>query len=394
MDVGLLPTSLIYGEMDFSEEDMRYMRRALSLAARGKGRTHPNPMVGAVIVKEEKIIGEGYHRGPGKPHAEIEALKKAGDACRGAHLYVNLEPCNHQGRTPPCTDAIIDSGVDKVVMACVDPNPTVRGGGAERLAQAGVKVESGLLEKSAHELNAAYEKLVITGCPLVEVKVAATADGKVAARGGDSKWITGETARTTVHRMRRECDAVMVGKGTVKADDPELTVRMVPLRGASPPLRVVVDSHLSLHLDCRLAQGGEPGVIVATTANHDEEKAETLRNRGVKVLVLEDEAGRVDLKKLLPALGERGVARLLVEGGPTLVASLFEQGLVDRLSLFIAPKVFGDKSSPSWIEGMVVTDAGSGIILEWTDIRRQGEDLLLRAEVLGSKVVSQPCSQA
>jgi len=365
------------------------MRRALSLAARGKGKTHPNPMVGAVLVKEKKIVGEGYHKGPGKPHAEVVALQDAGDACRGAHLYVTLEPCNHHGRTPPCTDAIIDSGVARLVMACDDPNPAVRGGGADRLAQAGVRVESGLLEARAHELNAAYEKLVITGRPLVEVKVAATADGRAAARDGDSKWITGVAARTKVHRMRRECDAVMVGKGTVEADDPELTVRMIPLRGARPPLRVVVDSRLTLHLDCRLAQGGEPGVIVATTAYHDEGKAETLRKRGLEILVLKDKEGRVDLKELLPALGEKGIAHLLVEGGPTLVASLFGQGLVDRLSLFLAPKVFGDKRSPSWIEGLVVTDPGSGIVLVWRDICRLGEDLLLRAEVLGSKVVKQ-----
>ena len=370
------------------------MRRALSLAARGKGRTHPNPMVGAVIVKENKIVGEGYHKGPGKPHAEVEALDRAGEASRGAHLYVTLEPCNHHGRTPPCTDAIIDSGVSRLVMSCLDPNPAVKGGGAERLAREGVKVESGLLEEKARELNAAYEKLATTGYPLVEVKVAATADGKVAARGGDSKWITGEASRTAVHRMRRECDAVMVGIGTVEADDPELTVRMVPLSGARPPLRVVTDSHLSLDLDCRLARGDEPQVIVATTAGHDKRKAGILRKRGAEVLVLEDEGGRVSLTRLLIALGERGVALLLVEGGPTLVASLFAEGLVDRLSLFMAPKVFGDKDSPSWIEGLMVNEPGSGIALAWKEIRRLGEDLLLRAEVLGGKVVNQSCSQA
>jgi len=370
------------------------MRRALSLAARGRGRTHPNPMVGAVIVKDGVIVGEGYHRGPGNPHAEIEALRAAGGSGRGAHLYVNLEPCNHHGRTPPCTDAIIEAGIARLVMSCIDPNPAVRGGGAERLARAGVAVQSGLMERRARELNAAYEKWVVTGCPLVEVKMAATADGKVAARGGDSRWITGEEARKRVHGMRRECDAVMVGKGTVMADDPELTVRMVPLRGAKPPLRVVVDSHLSLHLDCRLAQGGEPQVLVATTNDHDRRKAEMLRKRGVEVLVLQERGGRVDLEELLQELGRRGVARLLVEGGPTLVACLFEHGLVDRLSLFVAPKVFGDKGSPSWVEGMVVTDPGKGIALKWLDMSRRGEDLHLRAEVLSAGEVNQGCSRA
>ncbi|MBN2027829.1 MAG: bifunctional diaminohydroxyphosphoribosylaminopyrimidine deaminase/5-amino-6-(5-phosphoribosylamino)uracil reductase RibD [Actinobacteria bacterium] len=361
------------------------MRKALSLAAKGKGMCHPNPMVGAVIARGGEIIGSGYHHGPHTPHAEIEALEQAGDRAAGAVLYVTLEPCNHQGRTPPCTEAILQAGVDRVVIAAMDPNPGVKGGGAERIRAAGLKVESGLMAEESSRLNAAYEKYVLTGKPLVTVKMAATADGKVAARGGASRWITGEKARREVHAMRRESDAVMVGKGTVKSDDPELTVRMVPMRGARPPVRIIVDSRLEISPDSRLALGGEPHVIVATTREHDRDKADYLSARGVEVMVVSERAGQVDLDHLLAVLGEREIAQLLVEGGPTLVASFFEQSLADRLALFIAPKVFGDKMAPSWIEGREVSDPGQAISLGWSRVRRIGDDLLLEGEIFRSE---------
>ncbi|MDD3718627.1 MAG: bifunctional diaminohydroxyphosphoribosylaminopyrimidine deaminase/5-amino-6-(5-phosphoribosylamino)uracil reductase RibD [Actinomycetota bacterium] len=366
--------------MGFSEEDRRFMRRALALAGRGRGMTNPNPMVGAVVVKNGKIVAEGFHRGPFTPHAEAEAITQAGGEAEGSTLYVNLEPCNHQGRTPPCTEGIIAAGVRRVVMAASDPNPAVRGGGEERLRGAGLTVESGLLAAESSLLNEAYEKHVTTGKPLVVVKMAATADGKIAARNGESRWITGEKARRMVHAMRRESDAVLVGRGTVQSDDPELTVREVPLRGARPPLRVVVDSRLSMPLHCRLAQGGVPGVIVATTPAGDEAKAERLRERGVEVMVLPGSRGRVDLAELLTSLGRREVARLLVEGGPTLVASLLDEGLADRLCLFIAPRVFGDAEARSWAEGREVTGLEKGLPLRWRGTRRVGEDLLLMAD--------------
>lgn len=368
--------------MEYGAEERRFMKKALSLAARGKGMCHPNPMVGAVIVKDGEMIGGGYHHGPYTPHAEIEALGQAGDRAAGAVLYVTLEPCNHQGRTPPCTEAILQAGVEKVVIAAMDPNPGVKGGGADRMRAAGLKVEHGLMAEESSRLNAAYEKFVLTGKPLVTVKMAATADGKVAARGGASRWITGEKARRAVHAMRRESDAVLVGKGTVDADDPELTVRMVPLRGARPPVRIIVDSHLEISPDSRLARGGEPRVIVATTSEHDRDKADNLRARGVEVLVIAERGGQVDLDRLLAALGGREIAQILVEGGPTLVASLFAQGLADRLALFVAPKVFGDKLAPAWIEGREVTDPGEAIPLTWSRVRRIGDDLLLEGEIL------------
>ena len=368
-------------EMKKDEDDRKFMRQALALAARGRGMTHPNPMVGAVVVKDGTVVGKGYHKGPFTPHAEAAAISDAGKAASGADLYVTLEPCNHHGRTPPCTEAILGAGIKRVVIAAPDPNPGVRGGGAARLREAGLRVEEGLLAEEASRLNSAYEKLVRSGRPLVLLKVAATADGKIAAKGGASRWITGEAARIEVHRMRRESDAVMVGRGTVQADDPELTVRLVPLRGARPPLRVVVDSRLSIDLGCRLAQGGEPGVIVAADEAHDEEKARILRARGVEVLVLpRDEAGRVDLEELLLALGERGVAQLLVEGGPKLAGSLLRHGLVDRVAIFLSGKVFGAAEARSWVEGCVVQDPSRALRLRWERVRRVGHDLLLEAE--------------
>lgn len=368
--------------MEISAEDIRFMKKALSLAARGKGMCHPNPMVGAVIVKDGEIIGSGYHHGPDTPHAEIEALGQAGDGAAGAALYVTLEPCNHHGRTPPCTEAIMQAEVKRVVISAMDPNPGVKGGGAARLSAAGLEVESGLLEEESSRLNAAYEKYVLTGKPLVTVKMAATADGKVSARGGASKWITGERARREVHAMRRESDAVLVGKGTVKTDDPELTVRLVPLRGARPPARIIVDSRLEIPPDARLARGGEPRVIVATTPEHDRARADDLSARGIEVLVVPGHGGQVDLDQLLLALGEHEIAQLLVEGGPTLVASFFSQGLADRLALFVAPKVFGDGMAPSWIEGREVTDPAQAIPLTWNRVRKIGDDLLLEGEIL------------
>ncbi|MEW6554943.1 MAG: bifunctional diaminohydroxyphosphoribosylaminopyrimidine deaminase/5-amino-6-(5-phosphoribosylamino)uracil reductase RibD [Actinomycetota bacterium] len=366
--------------MDFSAEDREYMGKALSLAGRGRGMAHPNPMVGAVIVNNAAIVGAGFHRGPHTPHAEAAALARAGEGARGSTLYVTLEPCNHQGRTPPCTDAIIAAGVKRVVIAALDPNPSVKGGGAERLKEAGLEVEAGLMAARSSRLNEAYEKYVTTGMPLVVLKMAATADGKVATASGSSQWITGVKARRLVHSMRRESDAVLVGRGTVQRDDPELTVRMVPLRDARPPARVIVDSRLSMPLECKLASGGEPPVIVATTADHDRGKAQVLRSRGIRVLEIAGSRERVDLRGLLHELGRMEIAGLLVEGGPTLVASFLEEGLADRLALFLAPRAFGDAHARGWVEGMKIDDPSQGLPLRWKRARKVGEDMLLEAD--------------
>ncbi len=365
------------------KEDERYMKTALNLAEKGRGMTHPNPMVGAVVVKNGKVAGKGYHKGPGQPHAEVEAIKEAANEAAEADLYVTLEPCNHQGRTPPCTEAILEAGIKRVIIAAADPNPGVKGGGGQRLVRAGLAVESGLLQDEARRLNAAYEKYVSTGMPFVTVKSAITADGKVAARGGASRWITGEQSRRRAHEMRRQADAVMVGAGTVAADDPELTVRNVRLNGAEAPLRVVVDSKLSIEPESRLARGGEPGVIVAATSGYDRDKAELLEERAVEILVTGEKDGRVDLQSLLAELGRREVVHLLVEGGPMLIGSLFAEGLVDRLALFIAPKAFGDEQAMSWMRGRVIKDPPEAFHFQWEKVRRLGEDLLLEARISG-----------
>jgi len=340
--------------------------------------THPNPMVGAVVVKDGEVVGRGYHRGPGTPHAEAMALEEAGELSAGSTLYVTLEPCNHHGRTPPCTEAILARGVSRVVMAMRDPNPHVAGGGADRLREAGLRVEEGLLRREAAELNKGYLSLVLRGRPWLTVKMASTADGKAAAPGGNSRWITGEEARRVVHRMRRECDAVMVGSGTAILDDPELTVRMVSLGKGRPPRRVVVDSRLRLPLEGRLAMGGDPPVLVAVAEGHDRRAAEVLRSRGVEVLQCGN-GDMVDLHLLLRMLGERGVAHLLVEGGPRLVGSLFREGLVDEVVLFLAPRVLGNPEAPDWVTGLGITSLTEAWEMRWTEVRRTGRDLMLRA---------------
>jgi diaminohydroxyphosphoribosylaminopyrimidine deaminase/5-amino-6-(5-phosphoribosylamino)uracil reductase len=363
---------------NFATEETRFMRRALRLAERGRGMAHPNPLVGAVLVKGGKVLGEGWHRGPGKEHAEVLALREAGRSARGATLYVTLEPCNHEGNTPPCTQAILRAGIKRVVFATRDPNPRVKGKGAEFLRGRGVRVEWGLLEEQARLLNQDWEKFIVTGLPFVTLKVGMTADGKIATRTGKSRWITGEKARRRVHAMRRAADAVMTGIGTVVSDDPELTVREVPLRGAQNPLRVLLDSRLRIPLASRLAEGRPPTVVI-TTRRHDPARAERLRERGVRVVAVGSSKGRVDVGEALKLLGEEGVVDLLVEAGATLNAALVESGLADRLVLFVAPRVFGGSGSPAWMGGEGVEDLADSFDFAWHKAERVGDDLMLVA---------------
>jgi len=363
---------------NFATEEMRFMRRALRLAERGRGMAHPNPLVGAVLVKGGKVLGEGWHRGPGREHAEVLALREAGRSARGATLYVTLEPCNHEGNTPPCTQAILRAGINRVVFATRDPNPRVKGKGAEFLRGRGVRVEWGLLEEQARLLNQDWEKFIVTGLPFVTLKVGMTADGKIATRTGKSRWITGEKARRRVHAMRRAADAVMTGIGTVMSDDPELTVREVPLRGAQNPLRVLLDSRLRIPLASRLAEGRPPTVVI-TTRRHNTAKAERLRERGVRVVAVGSSKGRVDVGEALKLLGEEGVVDLLVEAGATLNAALVESGLADRLVLFVAPRVFGGSGSPAWMGGEGVEDLADSFDFAWHKAERVGDDLMLVA---------------
>ncbi len=365
-------------ETIFSDEDTVYMRRALILAKRGKGLVNPNPMVGAVVVRSGRIIGEGFHRRAGEAHAEIKALEQAGEGARGATMYVTLEPCNHFGRTPPCTEAIIQAGVSKVIFARKDVNPLVKGGGAERLRKAGIIVQEGLLEKESAELNRSYERYVVSGRPFISIKVAITADGKIATAKGLSRWISGSESRRYVHKLRRQSDAVLVGIGTVLQDNPLLTVREVPLGRAKPPWRVVLDSHLRIPPDSRILSP-DAQTMIFTTRKHNSGKARELRERGAEVITVRSRKGMVDIEAVVRELGERGCVDLLVEGGATVNRSFIESSLADYYYIFIAPKIFGGISTPSWVGGRGVNRPDDYFALRWERAVRIGDDYLLEA---------------
>jgi diaminohydroxyphosphoribosylaminopyrimidine deaminase/5-amino-6-(5-phosphoribosylamino)uracil reductase len=356
-----------------------YMKLALSLAARGAGWVSPNPMVGAVVVKEGQVVGRGYHRRAGAPHAEVEALRAAGEAARGADLYVTLEPCNHQGRTPPCTQAILAAGVRRVIIAARDPNPRVTGGGAEFLAARGVEVAEGLLAAEARRLNEAWLHYVNTGQPWVVAKAACSLDGKIATVGGESQWLTGEAARALGHRLRHRLDAIVVGIGTVLADDPQLTTRRPPGRGTGrDPIRVVLDSRLRLPLTSRMLhlESAAP-TWVATTSQAPKETIRALEAQGAQVLVLPADAGRVSLGALLAELGARQVQSLLVEGGAETLGTFFDQQLVNQFYFFYCPKILGGQKAPGMVGGHGVTHLGQAHIARNLTVRRVGVDLLV-----------------
>ena len=323
-------------------DDARFM--ALAIEAARRGRPSPNPHVGAVIVDAAgQVVGVGHHERAGMAHAEVAAIADAG-SCVGLTLYVTMEPCNHHGRTPPCTEAVLAAGLDRVVVGAIDPAPHVPGA-IDRLRAAGVKVTAGVLEDECVELIADFAKHIQTGLPYVTLKAAVTLDGRMATRTGDSQWITGPEARTEVHRMRDRADAILVGVGTVLADDPELTVRHVE---GVDPLRVVLDAHLRTPPDAKLA--GDHTLVLHVDG--DEAKAEALRARGVDVCRVEGrDDGRVAIRAALEELGRRDVVRLLVEGGPEVHASFLASGLVDRAAVFVAPKILGDASAPAFCGG-------------------------------------------
>jgi len=362
--------------------DEKYMRLALRLARKGRGKTSPNPMVGAVVVRGKSIVGAGYHHRAGKPHAEVLALRQAGKKARGATLYLNLEPCDHFGRTPPCTQAILKAGIKRVVAGMKDPNPRVSGRGVRRLIKAGVRVEVGVCEEDCRELNAPFGKWITTRTPLVILKAASSLDGKVATRSGDSRWISGEASRGFVHRLRSMVDAVMVGSGTVKRDDPLLNVRLAGRKKPPHPLRVVVDSRLAISLESQIVRtAGDFLTLVATIPSASPAKMDRLKKARVEVLVVAgDQNGRVRLLPLLKELGRRGVLSILLEGGPTLNASALEQKVVDRILLFLAPKIIGGREAPGMIGGkgaLRVRDARGVEILK---VRRIGPDVMIEAK--------------
>jgi diaminohydroxyphosphoribosylaminopyrimidine deaminase / 5-amino-6-(5-phosphoribosylamino)uracil reductase len=363
--------------MSFSQSDLRFMKMALRLAARGAGWVSPNPMVGAVVVQAGEVVGRGWHRRYGGPHAEIEALRTAGNLSRGATLYVTLEPCNHHGRTPPCSEAVLAAGVSRVVAAGPDPNPRVSGGGADFLRQHGVQVEMGLLAAEVRRLNEAWFAWVATGRPYVIAKAACSLDGRIATRTGESQWLTGEAARGFGHRLRHECDAILVGAGTVAADDPQLTARL-PRRRAKDPIRIVLDSRLRIPSTARLLHLTSPSPTwVACTGAAPLDKIKALKALGVDVLVMPDENGRVALEPLLQELGRRKVQSLLVEGGAEVLGAFLDQRLVDKFYFFYAPKILGGTEAYPAVAGRGIARLAEAHQAQNLSLRRLGPDFLV-----------------
>ena len=364
-------------------DDEKYMRLALRLAIKAKGRTSPNPLVGAVIVKDNRIIGKGYHRRAGEPHAEINALDMAGERARGATLYLNLEPCAHFGRTSPCTKKIISSRIKEVVVAMIDPNPLNCGRGVKELRKAGIEVKVRTLKKEAKKINEAYIKYITTKKPFVILKTAMSLDGKIATKTGDSKWITNESSRKYVHKLRSEVDAILVGVETVLKDNPRLTVRMSDVRcqmSDRNPIRIVVDSGARIPLGAKILNQEAP-TIVATTKFASKRKIEALRKKEVKVLIIRDRDKRVNLKELLKRLGDLEITSLLIEGGGKVNASFLENGLVDKVLFFIAPKIIGGEGALTPVEGEGIERIKHAIKLKDISIKRFEEDVLVEGYI-------------
>ena len=357
--------------------DRQYMARALRLAARGLNTTTPNPRVGCVIVRDDRVVGEGWHVRAGEPHAEVHALRAAGDAARGATVYVSLEPCSHHGRTPPCAEALIAAGAARVVVAMSDPNPQVAGQGLARLSAAGIETVCGVLENEARELNIGFVSRMSRGRPWLRLKTASTLDGVTALENGVSQWITGPAARRDGHRWRARACAVLSGIGTVQTDDPSLTVRDVPTE--RQPLRVIVDAKLALSPEARLFADIERAPLLVVCASDDVPNARVLRDAGAELLMLPNDGGKVDLPAMLQVLGARGINELHVESGHKLNGSLLREGCVDEVLMYVAPTMLG--------HGMGLFNLGpfdtlaQRVDLDVRDVRAVGRDWRVLARI-------------
>jgi diaminohydroxyphosphoribosylaminopyrimidine deaminase/5-amino-6-(5-phosphoribosylamino)uracil reductase len=363
--------------------DIKYMHRALRLGEKGLGYTTPNPAVGAVVARQDMILGEGWHQRAGTPHAEIHALKAAGDAAKGADLYVTLEPCNHTGRTPPCTHAILQAGIRRVIIGTLDPNPKVVGGGAGFLRERGLEVEIGCLRDECRLLNAPFAKHMLTGMPWVRSKVACSLDGRTATRTGHSKWITNQQARSSGHRLREISNAILVGKGTIVADDPQLTCRKGK-KAVKDPIRVVLDSGLSVDPSSRIChlKSSAPTVIIGVEGKSTEVRRQALEASGTKVWFTQpDGQGRVDIRNVLRMLGNIGVQSLLVEGGGTVHGAFWDQAFVDEAFFYYAPMVIGGKDARPAIGGSGAVDVGRATRLSKVQHRKLGDNWLVRGLV-------------
>ena len=361
--------------------DEDYMGLALELAENGRGTTSPNPMVGAVVVKADQIVGRGYHVAAGCAHAEINAIIDAGENTQGATLYVTLEPCNHSGRTPPCTEEIIAAGFRRVVVAMRDPNPHVKGDGIEHLRSHGIKVACGVGEARAKRLNEAFIKFIRTGQPFVIVKCAATLDGWIATRTGDSKWVTGEKARAYVHQLRHAVDAIMVGIGTVRADDPSLTTRLENEEGHDPA-RIVIDPMLSIDEKARLLHiPSDAETILVTGQTIDVAKADRMKKLGVRVMRMPLENGSFDFTQLMTAFGAKDITSLLIEGGGNLIGSAIQAGVVDKTLFFFAPKILGGDDGVPICRGVGPAAMKDCLDLNSIQTRQFDDDVLIEGYI-------------
>ena len=354
------------------------MQRAFALARRGQGRVEPNPMVGCVLVRQGRVVGEGYHRRFGGLHAEVEALQACATSPRGATVYVSLEPCCHHGKTPPCTDALINAGVARVVVGLRDPSPLVRGRGIRQLRAAGITVETGVLVDEAAELLAPFLTRVCRGRPYVIAKWAQSLDGKLATRTGHSQWISGEASRRRVHRLRARVDAILVGSGTVKADDPRLTAREVSIRRRA--MRVVLDGRLRIPPKCQLVDSAReiPTLVITSPGGAKTPKARRLVTKGVEVIAGRLRRGRLALDACLKALAKRDATNLLLEGGPTILTAFFEAGLVDEALVFTSPTLIGGSGAPSVLGGRGAPRVDAAVQPRSVETRRSGTDILHR----------------
>jgi diaminohydroxyphosphoribosylaminopyrimidine deaminase/5-amino-6-(5-phosphoribosylamino)uracil reductase len=353
--------------------DERFMRVALAEARKGLGRTSPNPPVGALVVRRGRVVSRGHHARAGEPHAEVVALARAGKRARGATLYTTLEPCDHQGRTPPCTRAILEGGIARVVIGSDDPNPLVSGRGARRLRRAGVTVVRGVAREACDHFNLPWFRFITTGRPFVTLKVAITIDGKLASGSGDSRWISGREARARVHRLRSQVDAVLVGAGTVRQDNPRLTAR---IRGARSPLRVVLDGRLSSAPRSQVFGSARPGSLVLTSREASPRVEAALARRGVSIVPLPVRRGLIAPATALRALAVRGVMSLMIEGGARVFSQFLEKGLWDQILVFVAPKALGSRAKP-WVQLPRGARMAEALDLGSTTCELLGNDVLL-----------------
>lgn len=362
--------------------NQEYMRLAIEIAKKGAGKVNPNPMVGAVIVKDERVIGQGYHKYYGGNHAEVNAFENLSDNPEGATIYVTLEPCSHCGKTPPCVDKIIANKISKVVVGTLDPNPLVEGRGIKALKEAGIEVITGVLEEECKKLNEVFMKYILCKRPFVVLKTAMTLDGKIATESGESKWITSDKSRQEVHKLRNKLSAIMVGVNTVIKDNPELTCR---LEGGKNPVRIIVDSKLRIPLGSNVVVDNLAQTIVATTEVADKDKILVLEKLGVKVLIINSKNERVDLQSLMIELGKRDIDGILLEGGATLSFSALEENIVDKIQVYIAPKIIGGEKSKTSIGGKGIEKLSDAIMLNNMTVKSVGTDLLIEAYLKGGE---------